>query len=451
MEHTPPAQSTPSASPQQSGTSQRARSQSSAPADPPRKARPLGMDAQTFARLLEDRPGLEELPTPLLTLSTTALEHNLYTMADWCDRAGVDLAPHGKTSMSPDLWRRQLEAGAWGITVATPWQAQVALDHDVPRVLLANELVQPAAIRALAPRADRLTVWADDVRGVEILDQALAHARSSAQLNVLVDVGGADGRTGARTTQRALEVARAIASAPTLRLAGVAGYEGALAHDSSARSLDIVRAYLQHLVALHDQLLEEALYPPTGDLILSAGGSAYFDLVAEVLGPRHDPIGMEGPVVRVLLRSGSYLIHDDGFYRMISPLARQGAQAAFPEFHAAMHAWASVLSRPEPGLVLLDAGRRDLPFDEGLPEPQAVRHLGEIEQHPLKGARVTQMNDQHLFLEVPDDAAIEVGDVVRLGLSHPCTAMDKWRTVVLVEDAHAPAPRATGQLATEFG
>jgi D-serine deaminase-like pyridoxal phosphate-dependent protein len=424
-------------------------------ADPPRKARPLGMDAQAFAHLLEDRPGLEELPTPLLTLSTTALDHNLHTMADWCDRAGVDLAPHGKTSMSPDLWRRQIEAGAWGITVATPWQAQVALDNDVPRVLLANELVQPHAIRALADRADRLTVWADSIRGVEILDRALADARPSAQLNVLVDLGGTGGRTGARSTERAIEVARAIAAAPTLRLAGVGGYEGALAHDASEKSLDIVRAYLQQLVALHDHLLDEALYPPTGDLILTAGGSAYFDLVAEVLGPRHDPIGMEGPVVRVLLRSGSYLIHDDGFYRMISPLARQDPEAdagpAFPTFHAAMHAWASVLSRPEPGLVLLDAGRRDLPFDEGLPEPQAVRHLGEIEQQPLEGARVTQMNDQHLFLEVPEDAAIEVGDVVRLGLSHPCTAMDKWRTVVLVDDALQPAPRATGQVATEFG
>src|SRR5690625_3440674 len=117
------------------------------------KAAPLGIERDGFEQMLGGRPTLDQLPTPLVTLSESAIAHNLATMAAWCRSAGVELAPHGKTTMNRRLWRRQLEAGAWGITVATPWQASVALDWQIPRVLLANALVQPAALTVLAPSA----------------------------------------------------------------------------------------------------------------------------------------------------------------------------------------------------------------------------------------------------------------------------------------------------------
>src|SRR5699024_4526495 len=193
------------------------------------KAAPLGMDADAFTAFLTSRPPVEHLPTPLVTLSESAIEHNLHTMAAWCAEAGVDLAPHGKTTMSRDLWRRQLAAGCWGITVATPWQASVALDWQVPRVLLANALVQPAALRALAGDTDRLTVWSDSLRGVAIMHEALTDAGASTPLAVVVELGGDGGRTGVRSIEQGLDVARAIAASPVLELAGVGGYEGALA------------------------------------------------------------------------------------------------------------------------------------------------------------------------------------------------------------------------------
>lgn len=411
------------------------------------KAAPLGMERDEFAHLLSRRPTLDRLPTPLLTLSDAALEHNLATMASWCESAGVDLAPHGKTTMNRQLWQRQLAAGAWGITVATPWQASVALDWDVPRVLLANALVQPAALAALATRTDRLTVWSDSLRGVEIMHEALTAAGAETPLSVLVELGGEGGRTGVRTLAEGLELARAIDASPMLRLAGVGGYEGALAHDAQSDSLATVRSYLEDIGRLHDLIGAEGLYGTGGDLLLTAGGSAYFSEVADMLSHRHDPHGRRGPATRVLLRSGAYLVHDDGFYRGISPLARADASP----FRSAMHGWASVVSRPEPGLALVDAGKRDFSFDEGLPEPQLVRRLGESEAHPLEGARCTAMNDQHTFVSLPADAALEVGDVIRFGLSHPCTVFDKWRGLVVIDDDQAPSPRASGLLETAFG
>jgi D-serine deaminase-like pyridoxal phosphate-dependent protein len=412
------------------------------------KAVPLGATAAEVAAWPTTRPPLTGLPTPVVTLSEAAVAHNLATMAAWCAQAGVDLAPHGKTTMGRALWERQLAAGAWGITVATPWQASVALGWDVPRVQLANALVQPAALRALAPDAGRLTVWTDDVQGVALMHEELTAAGATTPLGVLVELGASGGRTGARSVDEALRVARAVAASPVLRLAGVAGYEGALAHTADPAALGVVRGYLADLGRLHDAIAAAGLYPDDGDLLVTAGGSAYFDVVAEVLAARHDPAGARGRATRVLLRSGAYVVHDDGFYRGISPLSRGAGPDAL---RAALHGWATVVSRPEPGLVLLDAGKRDLAFDEGLPEPQLLRRLGSSATEPLAGARVTAMNDQHTFLEVDPTSAVTVGDVVRLGLSHPCTTFDKWRALPVIDDDRSAEPHVVGLVGTAFG
>ena len=256
------------------------------------KAAPLGFTAADVADLPSARPLLRDFPTPLVTLSESAVAHNLATMAAWCREAGVGIAPHGKTTMSRELWNRQLDAGAWGVTVATPWQASVALGWGVPRVLLANALVQPAALRALAADADRLTVWADSTRAVEIMTESLSGAEAPVPLDVLVELGGAGGRTGARGVEAALAVASAVAASPSLRLAGVAGYEGALAHDASPESLARVGDYLAELLELHDAIEAAGLYSPDDAVILTAGGSAYFDQVADALHvrlPGQDP------------------------------------------------------------------------------------------------------------------------------------------------------------------
>jgi D-serine deaminase-like pyridoxal phosphate-dependent protein len=200
-----------------------------------------------------------------------------------------------------------------------------------------------------------------------------------------------------------------------------------------------VRRFLEELLRLHRALLPRI---PDEVPILTAGGSAFPDLVADVLGPETDRS-------RVILRSGAYQVHDDGFYAQTSPFGRASTGERLVP---AMHAWSRVLSRPEPGLAILDAGRRDVPFDQGLPVAQRV--LGDpTADAVLAGSEVTRLNDQHAFLRLapgtPADA-LPVGAVVRLGLSHPCTAFDKWRLVPLVDDADAPDPRITGLVPTWF-
>jgi D-serine deaminase-like pyridoxal phosphate-dependent protein len=405
------------------------------------KSLPAAAAGLTVAEFLGTRPRLSAFRTPLLVLDDGALEHNLARLAAWCAERGVGLAPHGKTTMAPALWERQLRAGAWGITVANPAQLRVAIRFGVPRVQLANALVDPAALAELAGAlgADpelQVHSWADSVDTVAAMNSALGPVRPVRPLTVLVELGAPGGRTGARDLPTARAVAAAVSASPYLALGGVCGYEGALAHDRTPAGLAAVRRYLRELGELHLALRAAGAYP-AGEAVVTAGGSAYFDEVTDVLAP------LAGPDTRVLLRSGAYLIHDDGFYRGISPLApaniasdsaggepsgaSDGASLG-TALHSAMHAWARVVSRPEPGLALLDAGKRDVPYDEGLPEPQlAADQLG-APAHPITG-EISAVNDQHAFLRLDPATPLRVGQVVRLGLSHPCTAFDKWQWV----------------------
>ncbi|MBS1906159.1 MAG: alanine racemase [Actinobacteria bacterium] len=406
------------------------------------KSFPPSAHGLTLEQFLLTRPVRSDFATPLLTLDAGAMAHNEVRMADWAQGAGVLLAPHGKTAMAPMLWRRLLDdrprgAGAWGLTLATPWQAQVGRAHGVRRIVIANEVVDPIGLRWIAdelaahPDVEILS-WADGVDVVRAMETA-SNGGAPRPLRVLVELGGAGGRTGARDRAAARAVAEAIAASPVLELAGVGGYEGALAHDAGDAAIARVDGYLAALGGLHRELADAGLYPEGARPVVTAGGSAYFDRVGAVLPPLC-------PDADVVVRSGAFQIHDDGFYAGISPMGRTIGDVPF---RSAMHVWARVLSRPEPGLALLDCGRRDASFDEGLPVAQRIAGRAE-DDGALAGSHVSALNDQHLFLRLGEDAVasgaaarLRVGDVVRLGLSHPCTVLDKWRLIPVVADADA--------------
>lgn len=398
------------------------------------KSLPADVFGRTIGEVADARLDLftDGFVGPLLALDEAALAHNLGTMADWCARHGMSLAPHGKTTMAPQLFARQLELGAWGITAANVSQTRLYRAFGVSRVLLANELVDPAGIRWVAGELDRdpgfeFLCWADSLAGVAQLDEALRAANAGRPVDVLVELGAHGGRSGVRDVEEGTVVAAAVAASPVLRLAGVAGYEGAVARGASADAQAAVTRYLGRAKVLAGEIADLVETP---ELIVSAGGSAYFDLVVAALGGDWDV----APPVRPVLRSGAYITHDDGFYQDVSPL---GAVLRLPDaepFRPAFTAWAQVVSVPEPDLALLVMGKRDAPYDEGLPIPRLLRtRAGEV--GPLTGCRVAKLADQHTFL-VPehggDGLPVAVGDWVGFGLSHPCTTFDKWSLLPVV-------------------
>jgi D-serine deaminase-like pyridoxal phosphate-dependent protein len=396
------------------------------------KGFPAAFDGRTVADLVDAKPPLSAFATPLLVLDAEALAHNLETMAAYCEAHGVDLAPHGKTTMAPQLFARQLAAGASGITAATIAHVRAYRAFGVPTIVLANQLVDPDALAWIAAEARRdpafrFQCFADSAEGVALMQAALAAADAQRPVEVIIDLGAPGGRTGCRDLAAAEIVAGAVRAAPNLTLAGVGGFEGALAPDRSPESLARIRGYLRSLRDLAVHLDARGWFDETREILLTAGGSAYFDDVVEIL---TEPWPSTRPV-RVLLRSGAYIIHDDGHYRRLTPLTGQDGGPG--PFRPALRILGRVLSVPEPGLALLDFGKRDAPIDLGLPEPHEVRHAdGTLSD--ASDSKVTALADQHAFLAIGPETRLAIGDIVSCGISHPCTAFDKWQLIPLVED-----------------
>jgi D-serine dehydratase len=328
--------------------------------------------------------------------------------------------------MAPELFARQLADGAWAITVATAQQMQVCLHAGIRRIILANQPIGQsveACFRALERHADlQLFVLADSLEGVALL---AARANSGAALRVLVEIGATGARTGCRDVTSALAVAQAIAAAPGLLLAGVEAFEGVLP------DTDAVMALMERIAETTRAI--DALGLFRGDIVLSAGGSAFFDLVA--LG--FDRVTLSRPLLRVL-RSGCYLTHDQfGYADAMQRIVRERRLSLPPgTLRPALEVWAYVQSRPDPDKALLTLGKRDVGYDSGWPQPVAWFRPGAMSapaQIP-PGCAITELNDQHAHMALPREAPLAVGDMVAFGISHPCTTFERWQVLMLVDE-----------------
>ncbi|WP_413103054.1 amino acid deaminase [Streptomyces sp. Inha503] len=394
------------------------------------KGLPPNAEGLTVGELAAERRSLFTggFTTPVLALSAEALEHNLVAMERYSAAHGLAFAPHGKTSLAPQLFQRQLAHGAWGITAAVPTQVRIYRAFGIQRIFLANEVVDAAALHWLAAELDadpdfRFIAYVDSVRGVELMDAALREAGARRPVDVVVELGGGEGaRTGVRTEAECAAVADAVAAAGTLRLVGVAGYEGEVPEADGER----VRAWLRRLTALAADFDAAGRFEDVDEVVVSAGGSAWFDAVADVFAELPT---LSRPVLK-LLRSGAYVSHDDGHYRHITPFNRVPEEG---ELHPAFRLWAQVVSRPEPGQAFLNAGKRDAAYDLDMPEPQLIRSARDTTTRPATGLTITALSDQHAWVSVADDTRLEVGDWVALGLSHPCTSFDKWQLIPVAE------------------
>ncbi|MEI8264799.1 MAG: alanine racemase [Betaproteobacteria bacterium] len=370
-----------------------------------------------------------DLPLPLAVVKVPQLRHNLQWMQDFVEGQGVAFAPHGKTTMSPQLFQAQLQQGAWGITVATLAQLRVAVQAGARRTLIANQVLQAVDLVEVA----RLQAQTPGLRVVFLLDsqaqlQMIESLGLRAAFEVLVEVGVPGGRTGLRSHDEAVLLARAAHASPAVLLAGVECYEGLGVKGDDAADRASAQALMSRVHALAQQLDAEGLFD-TAELIVSAGGSGIFDLVAPALKP-----ALSRPVVGVL-RSGCYVTHDDGSYRRLVGAVnrRLGCERGL---EAALEVWTMVQSMPEPGLALLTGGRRDLSYDIEMPVPVRWCPAGARQPQPTPAAwTVSGMNDQHAYLRLASGpGALKVGDRVALGISHPCTTFDKWRWMAMIDD-----------------
>ena len=391
----------------------------------------------------------DDLPYPLAVLRRSALAHNLAWMQDFAARKGVALAPHGKTTMSPELFRLQLDAGAWGLTFATIHQLAVSVEEaGVRRAIIANQVLGDAdldGLHALLQRHADLRVWflVDSPAQLRLIEDWAARRQATRRFDTLLEMGVPGYRTGCRTLEEALALAQAMARSPAVRLGGVECYEGGAARCDNAHDTREVTALVRRVAEAVRQCDAQGLFDDDSDaILLTAGGSAVFDLVVPLLRLQ----GLSRPVQGVL-RSGCYLTHDHGNYRRYLRLVEQ-REGLDESLRPALEVWTLVQSVPEPGLALLTGGRRDLSYDIEMPLPArwAPRGQRTAAEAPA-GWSVTALNDQHAHLRFdPAGPAPAVGDRVALGISHPCTTFDKWRWMALVEDDWT----VSGAISTHF-
>lgn len=372
-----------------------------------------------------------DLTLPVAVLRRSALVANGTTMRRFLATHDMLIAPHGKTTMAPQLYAMQVDDGAWGITVSTVQHLAVCRRFGFERVLIANQIVGRLEVEylfetlAALPRLD-LYCLIDSVEGVACLAEAGRRHGNAGRLNCLVEVGVAGGRAGCRTVADALVVARA-AVAGGLTLRGIEGFEGILGDTAS------VDAFLDFLCDTAKAVAAEKLFAANRPVILTAGGTSFYDRVAARL-----DIGRKiAPEVSIVSRSGCYLTHDSGVYaEAFTDLRHREPALAEAAFEPALLVFAHVQSRPEQGKAILTMGRRDVGFDAGLPVPHLVFRRGR-DSRPIPiaaGHRLTGLNDQHAHMTLPHESDLAVGDVVGFGISHPCTTFDKWQVLFVVDD-----------------
>lgn len=390
-----------------------------------------------------------DLPMPLAVIRKSRLEHNLGWMQRFVEGHGIALAPHGKTTLSPQLFAAQLQAGAWGITVANVAQAALAFASGAQQVLIANQVLNAVELRGLAallgesgPTTRRAPFLLDSFDQLRAIETAVGVA-GLAPLEVLLELGIAGGRTGVRSAEDAFLLARAARLSPAVKLVGVECYEGLWTRgDDDDADRAVVEGLLGRSIDLARRIdTELGFEAPT--ILISAGGSAVFDLVAPWLHPE-----LSRPV-QGLLRSGCYVTHDQGRYtRLVARVNRRLGIDCQSGLQAALEVWATVQSMPEPGLAILSVGRRDVSTDIDLPQPVAWYRRGmDRPAAAPAGWVMTGLNDQHAYLKRSSDAVdasaanashqtLQVGDLIGLGLSHPCTTFDKWRWIAVVDEEY---------------
>lgn len=329
-----------------------------------------------------------EIDTPALLVDLNALEANVATMADFCRQTGVAVRPHIKTHKTPAIARMQLDAGAIGLTCAKLGEAEVMVDEaDARDVLIANQIVGPTKIARLvrlAHKAD-LMVAVDDATNVAQLGAA-ARAGGVA-LRVLVEVDVGRERCGVLPGEPTLALAHRVAETEGLCFAGLMGYEGHLVTlPDEAERADKVRAAFAPLIETKRRLEADGLLVG----IVSGAGTGTYALTGRISGVTE-------------IQAGSYVLMD-----------RSYSQVEGLPFRQALTLLTTVISRPAPDRAVVDAGRKSITVDLGLPQPTTWPEL-----------EVVSLSEEHGILRLAKPGQEpKIGDKLELVPSHVCTTVN---------------------------
>ncbi|MGQ0719932.1 MAG: alanine racemase [Candidatus Eiseniibacteriota bacterium] len=345
---------------------------------------------------------LSELETPAVLVDLDVLERNLRDMADLARSAGVALRPHWKTHKCPEIARRQIAAGAVGGTVAKPTEAEAFLDAGFTDLLIATPVVDPAKIGRIIARARdaAVAVLIESAEGAARWDEGAR--RAGTWVPVLLEVDSGMGRTGVAPGPAAVELARGIARRPGLRLLGVMTHAG---HAYEAASPEAVaaagRTEGERLVGTAEEIRSAGIDCP----VVSVGSTPTVRHSARVPGVTE-------------IRPGNYVFHD----------RTQVGLGVVPEERCALTVLATIVARPSPRRIVVDAGSKTLSSDRAR---GGAEGFGQVAGRPE--LRVERVWEEHGAIEDAAGAAdLRIGSRVRIVPNHACVAVNLHERLIAV-------------------
>ncbi len=336
---------------------------------------------------------LAELDTPALLLDRAASDRNLARMAAFFQDRPAKLRPHFKNHKCVTLAKRQLAAGAVGMTCAKLGEAEVLVEHGFPDVLIANQVVGDAKLARLARLALRARIGVAIDHGDQAAAISKAATAAGAVVDVLVEVDIGMGRCGVPPGAAAVELAQGVTELPGVRFAGLQAFEGHLVNvPDRAERTERAKAAMQQ--AIDTRRMLEAAGIPVG--CLSGCSSATYDSTGTMAGVDE-------------VQAGTYATMDRQYHRLV------------PEFEIALSVLVSVISRPGPGKAVLDLGVKGAGGEFGVP---AIRDFPDVEIPFF-------LAEEHTVVRNAPDWPI--GQVLHLVPSHACTTCNLYRELVVHE------------------
>jgi D-serine deaminase-like pyridoxal phosphate-dependent protein len=220
--------------------------------DETQKNFPLSSHGVTAKKFIKSKPNLftSGIQFPMMVLKKSALKNNISVMAEYCRSVGAELAPHVKTTMSPQIAQMQVDAGAWALTIANFWQAEIFRNFGFKKLIIANEVLDRNSIAKIATLNAKgkaeIIFYVDSLAGLNIVKEATP---KNGKINLFIEIGTDHGRGGVRELSLVKEIAQEIKKDSRLNLRGVTGFEGAV--PSAARNTEgeaAVHAFCKKIV-----------------------------------------------------------------------------------------------------------------------------------------------------------------------------------------------------------
>lgn len=379
----------------------------------------------------------EDVCLPAVIVKQRELENNISWMQHYSNSANVSLSPHGKTTMTPAIFKRQIAQGAWGLSVGTAYQAKVAMESGVKNIIIANQVVGKTNIRLLAELVQL------NQANIYCCVDSVAHAKQLAAIfsplnltvNVLIELGVNGGRCGCRSEEDAILLANELTKLPSLMIAGIEFYEGVIHSDNAEKDINEIQQFLQRVLTTSQTLDSLGVFERySGELLLTGAGSVWYDLVSQKMAE----FRLSKPL-RFVIRPGCYITHDHGIYEEAQQALKARDSVACQldgDLMPVMEIVALIQSVPESGRAIVNFGKRDVAFDAGLPQPLMQYREGQQISFQQNTAKTEGLMDQHAILSFDKCCDFQVGDILIFGTSHPCITFDKWKVIYLVDETY---------------